>query len=57
MADAHGGRRCAGWRDDPALAHRLGEARPAPAAASSSAGPAIVQRWLDLYTGLVTRPR
>ncbi|PYO96184.1 MAG: hypothetical protein DMD60_11315 [Gemmatimonadetes bacterium] len=43
-------------RDDPALARRLGEAGRHRLHAQFS-WPAIVQRWLDLYTGLVTRPR
>jgi glycosyltransferase involved in cell wall biosynthesis len=43
-------------RDDPALARRLGEAGRRRLREQFS-WPAIVQRWLDLYTGLVTRPR
>jgi len=43
-------------RDDPALARRLGEAGRRRLRDQFS-WPAIVQRWLDLYTGLVTRPR
>ena len=42
--------------DDPALARRLGEAGRRRLREQFS-WPAIVQRWLDLYTGLVTRPR
>src|SRR5712664_1723052 len=43
-------------RDDPALARRLGEGGRRRLREQFS-WPAIVQRWLDLYTGLVTRPR
>jgi len=43
-------------RDDPALARRLGEAGRRRLREQFS-WPAIVQRWLDVYTGLVTRPR
>jgi len=42
--------------DDPALAHRLGESGRRRLREQFS-WPAIVQRWLDLYAGLVTRPR
>src|SRR2546427_241939 len=42
--------------DDPALARRLGEAGRRRLREQFS-WPAIVQRWLDLYTDLVTRPR
>ena len=43
-------------RDDPALARRLGEAGRRRLRERFS-WRAIVQRWLDVYTGLVTRPR
>jgi glycosyltransferase involved in cell wall biosynthesis len=43
-------------RDDPALARRLGEAGRRRLREQFS-WPTIVQRWLDLYTELVTRPR
>jgi glycosyltransferase involved in cell wall biosynthesis len=43
-------------RDDPALARRLGEAGRRRLRDRFS-WPAIVQRWLDVYAGLVTRPR
>ncbi len=43
-------------RDAPALARRLGEAGRRRLREQFS-WPAIVQRWLDVYTGLVTRPR
>ena len=43
-------------RDDPALARQLGEAGRRRLREQFS-WPAIVQRWLDLYAGLVTRPR
>jgi glycosyltransferase involved in cell wall biosynthesis len=43
-------------RDDPALARRLGEGGRRRLREQFS-WPAIVQRWLDVYTGLVTRPR
>jgi glycosyltransferase involved in cell wall biosynthesis len=42
--------------DDPALARRLGEAGRRRLREQFS-WPAIVQRWLDLYAGLVTRSR
>jgi len=42
--------------DDPALAHRLGQSGRRRLREQFS-WPAIVQRWLDLYAGLVTRPR
>jgi len=42
--------------DDPALARGLGEAGRRRLREQFS-WPAIVQRWLDIYTGLVTRPR
>ncbi len=43
-------------RDDPVLARRLGEAGRRRLRERFS-WPAIVRRWLDVYTGLVTRPR
>jgi glycosyltransferase involved in cell wall biosynthesis len=43
-------------RDDPALARRLGEAGRRRLREQFSWS-AIVQRWLDVYAGLVTRPR
>jgi len=43
-------------RDDPALARRLGEAGRRRLREQFS-WQAIVQRWLDVYAGLVTRPR
>jgi glycosyltransferase involved in cell wall biosynthesis len=43
-------------RDDPALARGLGEAGRRRLREQFN-WPAIVQRWLDVYTGLVTRPR
>jgi len=43
-------------RDDPVLARRLGEAGRRRLREQFS-WPAIVRRWLDVYTGLVTRPR
>jgi glycosyltransferase involved in cell wall biosynthesis len=43
-------------RDDPALARRLGEGGRRRLHEQFN-WPAIVRRWLDLYTGLVTRPR
>jgi len=43
-------------RDDPALARRLGEAGRRRLREQFS-WHAIVQRWLNLYAGLVPRPR
>src|SRR6266513_5493016 len=43
-------------RGDPVLARRLGEAGRRRLREQFS-WPAIVRRWLDVYTGLVTRPR
>ena len=43
-------------RDDPALARRLGEGGRRRLREQFN-WPAIVRRWLDLYTGLVTQPR
>jgi len=43
-------------RDDPALARGLGEAGRRRLREQFN-WPAIVQRWLDVYTGVVTRPR
>src|SRR2546430_71447 len=43
-------------RDDPVLARRLGDAGRRRLREQFS-WPAIVRRWLDVYTGLVTRPR
>ncbi len=43
-------------RDDPDLARRLGEGGRRRLREQFN-WPAIVRRWLDLYAGLVTRPR
>src|SRR2546427_602842 len=45
-----------GVRDDPDLARRLGEGGRRRLRDQFN-WPAIVRRWLDLYAGLVTRPR